>query len=203
LRAVDLDKAFIDYPRPKTGIARRCPLWPETVEALREALDKRREPKSGAEVGLFFVTKYGQSFAKDTRNNPVTKETSKLLRRLGINGHRNFYALRHTFRTVADESKDQPAVDYIMGHADPSMAAHYRERIDDSRLLAVAEHVRLWLFGDEPDGGDNNGDAPDGPPDGEGDSSTDRRSPENCSGSYGCYGAGEGDERPVLRLFAG
>src|SRR5262249_40375790 len=29
--AVDLETGWIDYPRPKTGIARRCPLWPETV----------------------------------------------------------------------------------------------------------------------------------------------------------------------------
>lgn len=30
LSAVDLDKAIIDFPRPKTGILRRCPLWPDT-----------------------------------------------------------------------------------------------------------------------------------------------------------------------------
>jgi integrase len=44
LTALDPDRGWVDYPRPKTGIARRCPLWPETVEAIREALAKRPRP---------------------------------------------------------------------------------------------------------------------------------------------------------------
>ena len=58
-----------------------------------------------------------------------------------------FYTLRHVFRTVADAARDPVAIDLIMGHTDATMAAHYRERIDDGRLKAVAEHVRRWLFG--------------------------------------------------------
>ena len=57
-----------------------------------------------------------------------------------------FYTLRHTFRTVADEAKDQPAADYIMGHEVPHMSGVYRETISDARLRAVADHVRAWLF---------------------------------------------------------
>jgi len=34
---------------------------------------------------------------------------------------------------------------HIMGHADPSMGGHYRERVEDIRLQAVPEHVRAWL----------------------------------------------------------
>ena len=40
-------------------------------------------------------------------------------------------------------------MDAIMGHADSSMAAEYRHGIDDSRLRAVVDHVRTWLFGKE------------------------------------------------------
>jgi integrase len=95
-----------------------------------------------------FLTKYGGPWHKDTNDCPVAKETAKLLKRLGINGRTGlgFYTLRHTFRTVADESKDQPAVDYIMGHEVPHMSSVYRETISDARLRAVAEHVRAWLF---------------------------------------------------------
>ena len=57
----------------------------------------------------------------------------------------NFYALRHTFETIAGESMDQVAVNHIMGHVDNSMAAAYRERISDDRLRAVVEMVRGWL----------------------------------------------------------
>jgi hypothetical protein len=47
---------------------------------------------------------------------------------------------------VADESKDQPSVDFIMGHESSHMSSVYREKISDERLQAVADHVRGWLF---------------------------------------------------------
>jgi integrase len=147
LAAVDLNGGMIDYPRPKTGIPRRCPLWPETVATLREALAGRPAPKKAEDAGLVFITKYGQSWSKTENAGPLTQATRKLMNKLGINGHRNFYALRHVFRTTGDEAKDQPAVDFIMGHEVPHMSSVYRETISDARLRAVADHVRRWLFG--------------------------------------------------------
>jgi integrase len=157
LTALDVTGRWVNFPRPKTGIPRRCPLWPETVEAIREALSKRPEPKDQAHVGLVFVTKYGGTWVKATgapraddtptaADNPISKEMRKLLDGLGINGSRNFYALRHAFETIGGEVKDQIAVDHIMGHARDDMASVYRERIGDERLKAVTDHVGAWLF---------------------------------------------------------
>jgi integrase len=146
LSAVDLDRGIIDFARPKTGIPRRCVLWPETVEALKQVIAGRKAPKDAADAGLVFITKYGKGWSKAENSGPITQEMRKLLKKLDINGHRNFYTLRHTFRTVADEAKDQPACDYAMGHEVPHMSSVYRETISDARLRAVADHVRAWLF---------------------------------------------------------
>ena len=148
MSALDLDAGKLDYPRPKTGIPRRAALWPETVEAIREALAERTQPKRPEDAGLVFVTKYGASWGKDTRDNPIAKEMAKLLRTLKITGRigLGFYTLRHVFRTVADAAKDQPACDFVMGHEGAHMSTVYRETISDDRLQAVSNFVRTWLF---------------------------------------------------------
>jgi integrase len=145
--AMDLEAGILDFPRPKTGIPRRCPLWAETIQAIREALANRPVPKKDEHAGLVFITKYGLPWAKDTADQTLAKEFGKLLRALYINGRQGlgFYTLRHTFRTVANESKDQPAVDFIMGHEVPHMSAVHRETISDTRLKAVSDYVHAWL----------------------------------------------------------
>jgi integrase len=147
LKALDLDRGWVNFPRPKTGIARRCPLWPETVEALKAALASRPEPKDEADAGRAFVTKYGGRWAKGTPDSPVAKEFAKVMREAGVEKPGvGFYGLRHTFETIGGEAKDQVAVDHIMGHARDDMASVYRERISDERLRAVTDHVRDWLI---------------------------------------------------------
>jgi integrase len=146
IKALDLKTAWLRYPRPKTGIMRHVPLWPETVAAITDWLTMRPEPHSDAERDLVFLTRTGKNWQPNPRNREITAECRKLLGRLGINGNRNFYALRHTFETIAGESRDQIAVDAIMGHDDGSMRNAYRERISDERLKAVTEHLRRWLF---------------------------------------------------------
>jgi integrase len=145
--AIDLDAGWVNFPRPKTAIDRRCPLWSETVDAIREAIEQRPEAKLQEHNDLVFMTRYGQPWAKDIADSPVTKEFRKVLDKLKL--HRpgvGFYALRHTFETIAGEARDQVAVNHIMGHADNSMAGVYRERISDERLRDVVNMVRKWLY---------------------------------------------------------
>jgi integrase len=147
IAAVNLDTGWVRFPRPKTEVPRAFPLWPETVEALKASLAKRPSPKSEADAGLFFITKYGQSWHKAKERGPVVLQFRRLLDDLGLHKPgRGFYSLRHAFETIGGESKDQAAVDAIMGHLREDMASHYRERISDDRLRGVVETVRNWLF---------------------------------------------------------
>ena len=146
MSAVDLDGGVIDFPRPKTAVSRRATLWLETVEALREAIAARPKPKAPEDEGLVFNTKDGNRSLKiNGNNNTIIDAVCKQLGKLARTG---FCTLRYTFRTVADETRDFPAVDRIMGHEDSSsMATRYCERINNDRLRAVTDHVRTWLFG--------------------------------------------------------
>lgn len=147
LAAIDLKGGWINYPRPKTAVERRCPLWPETVAALEEAIARRPKGETEETKRLAFVTRQGLPWAKEIADSPVTKEFRKLLNKLKL--HRpglGFYALRHTFETIAGGCRDQVAVDLVMGHADQSMGAVYRERVEDARLVDAVNHARKWLF---------------------------------------------------------
>jgi integrase len=158
-----LDGGWLNYPRRKTKVYRRIPLWPETVESLREALPLRPSPKDEADADLCFVTKYGNRWVRMKMTDEemqlavpvdsVRLEFDKLLRKLGFKRPKiSFYVLRHVFETVAGESRDQVAVDAVMGHTRDDMAGLYRERISDERLIAVVETVRRWLW---PEGGED------------------------------------------------
>ena len=114
--AVDLEGGWMEYPRPKM-VVRRCPLWPETVTALRKAIAERPTPKVEKLKIVIFVTKYGKSWHKDTPDNPISNEIAKLLEAIDDEAAKEaketgkrgtcenppqgpgFYSLRHTFET--------------------------------------------------------------------------------------------------------
>ena len=80
-----------------------------TLGGIYEPLVVIGDPRSGR---LYKWLASGLAWSKDTSTNPVSQETGKLLRRLGINGRKGlgFYTLRHVFETVGGGAKDQIAV---------------------------------------------------------------------------------------------
>jgi integrase len=162
---LDLDRGWLDYPRPKSGIARRCPLWAETIAAVKVAIAQRPAPKDEAAKDNVFITKYGHTWmtvgleqrkGEDEKTegkprlklvNAITAEFNKVLRRLGLKREgRSIYSLRHSLQTIGGEARDPDALRVIMGHVDEHVGDHYRERIGDDRLERVSRVVHDWLF---------------------------------------------------------
>lgn len=163
---VKLDQGLIDMVRHKTEIPRLSPLWPETVEALKAY--SRPDPANEEHHDRFFVTRWGALFVIDhmhekdgvpdkaVRNDGVGQEFSKLCRKAGVKS-RGFYALRHTFETIALETGDVIAVERVMGHVVGSkvekltghamgdMLEFYTERVKADNLWKVVNYVREWL----------------------------------------------------------
>jgi integrase len=153
LDKLDLAKGWHSYWRPKTHNPRRCPLWPETVTALKVALAVRPAPATNDLAGLVFLTREGACWSKEAGDNAVSSEFRKLLKELGTyrKNVTTFYSLRRTFETIGATAGEQIAVDHIMGHIAPTndMAAVYRQKTFDGPLMKVANHVRDWLLGDK------------------------------------------------------
>ncbi len=158
LGALDLKGGILDYPRVKTGIERRIPLWQETIDAILEWLPMRPTAKDPADENAVFLTRCGQRWVKTNKTgspaDALGQEFAKLLRELKLKrAGVSFYAIRHSFRTIADETRDFPAIDRVMGHSDNTMGGRYIEHISDDRLRAVVDHVHAWLYGDTDDDG--------------------------------------------------
>jgi integrase len=149
LNVLDMKRGWVDYARPKTAVERACPLWQETIDALKDYLSDSPRAKSEEFKGLVFLTQTGLGWSDGTRRNPITKEFTKILenlkiKRIGL----SFYALRHTFYTVGEYCKDKDALEYIMGHAadGADMRPFYREETWISRLRSIVQHVHRWVF---------------------------------------------------------
>ena len=130
LRPEHIKGTFLVMHRNKTGINRRCPLWPETLAALEDCpppFTSRRgnalTPVSVSQLFRNLVTKHG--WYRD-----------------GI----SFGTLRHVHQTAGELSEDSLAIKMTMGHADGSISDTYRERFPDARLLKVTNAIRDWLF---------------------------------------------------------
>lgn len=162
ISAVNFDERVIKFPRPKTHVERTVPLWPETVVALRAAINARPKPATAIAESLCLLTGAGHPIVrrhirdvdngmiKVARTDWLWHKFSRVLKQLGIaRSGLSFYAIRHTFRTMGDEVRDQHAIHRIMGHAIPGMSGIYIEDISLDRLRAVVEHVRVKLWSEQ------------------------------------------------------
>jgi integrase len=143
LKAIDLKSGLITFPRPKTGVQRECPLWPETIKAIEDVLAERPKTK----LPNLFITSNGFPYVHG-RSDAIKKPTKTLMGWFRINGRRNigFSTFRNTFDTVAMQLNDRDAVKAIMGHESADMIDVYnQDQVPLERRLAVVNHVRRWL----------------------------------------------------------
>jgi integrase len=152
LDRMDWKHGTLNYPRPKTGVDRVVPLWPETAAALRRGLEVRVEPPAERWHDLVFTTERGRPWlGAERRSDVISTRFRRYARAAGIyRDGLSFYTLRHTFLTVADEVRDEAARDRIMGHVTEGMAENYRQQVMLDRLRAVVDHVRDWLMKAKP-----------------------------------------------------
>jgi integrase len=162
---IDLEHGWIDYPRPKTGVQRRCPLWPETIKAIKAVAGRAEKSQGGRRpeaAGLLFVTRKGFPFVRSepkvsasgqpyvVEHDAIATTLKRIMERkqIAIPGL-GFYGLRRSFETIGGETGNQIAVDHVMGHvpASSDMGAIYRQHVAESALRQVTDHVRTWLFG--------------------------------------------------------
>jgi integrase len=152
---LEREPGWLDGPRVKTGIPRRCPLWQQTVEAVLAVESVRPRPKHEKDADAVFLTRNGNRWVVHhdrgqvgkavSRRDTVGEAFARLSQKCGVVVTGRFYALRHTFRTVADGARDQVAAAMVMGHASHDMASVYRHGIGDDRLRVVTEYVRSRL----------------------------------------------------------
>jgi integrase len=124
---------FATYVRSKTGVQRRCPLWPETQTAVAAIAD-------GEHV-----------FNGRVWNRHIIAHQFKTLcEAVGIYkaGVTTPYTCRRTFETVAKNAEvNQSVIDRIVGHERPDMSEVYNQRVFDKQLLRCTDFVKRWLDG--------------------------------------------------------
>jgi integrase len=146
---LDLDEGWVTFIRMKTGVKRRCPLWPETVAALRAALAARPQTTDPALDALVFVTARHNAWS----DLSVCGEFKKVRDKAGLpKGTPGFYAFRHTFITqTRKQIADHDAIRTITGHVtdeNDMLSSVYDEDwndVEDNRLLPVTDYMHRWL----------------------------------------------------------
>ena len=149
---LDIEGGRVKLARKKTGVSRNLPLWPETIDAIRNV------PKAG---DLVFCTSKGNPWvrtirsvdadgiAKYTTDNAISKKFAKLLEKADakIEKGMGFYTLRRTAATLAAKSGDPFAVQRLLGHADLKMAATYVQDVSEQTDRVINNSRKVMVEG--------------------------------------------------------
>jgi integrase len=121
---------FHNYARKKTGVKRRCPLWPETQKAIA---------KVASDTHVLNGRKWDRWL--------IAREFTKLCIQCDVQ-QIGCYSLRRTFETVAKNADvNQSVIDKIMGHERSDMSEVYNQKTFDKQLFRCTDFVRKWLGG--------------------------------------------------------
>jgi len=147
---IDFENNRVIFPRGKTGITRDLPLWPETVDALKNIPHRQDD-------NLVFHTKHGRAMISEkysrtgnseeySSTNMVTTKFSRLIKKAGIQVPKGtgFYSLRRTSATIAARSGDPFAVQRLLGHVDLKMASRYVQDVS-KQTDEVVEKSRKYF----------------------------------------------------------
>jgi len=149
-KELDFKNSRVKLARNKTGVRRNLPLWPETMQALKEL------PRSGQ---LVFYTSQGHPWVRTLIKtngdgereymsvNRITPTFSRLMKKVGIHAPKGtgFYALRRTAATMAVRSGDPFAVQRLLGHVDLTMATRYVQDVSE-QTDRVIENSRKYVI---------------------------------------------------------
>ncbi|MCK4293732.1 MAG: site-specific integrase [Planctomycetes bacterium] len=147
---LDFENGRVQLARNKTGVPRNLPLWPETIQALKEL------PRSGQ---LAFYTLQGHPWVTTvvktnvdgereyTSVNRVTSTFSRLIKKVGIHALKGtgFYALRRTAATLAARSGNPFAVQRLLGHVNLEMATRYVQDVS-KQTDRVIQNSRKYVI---------------------------------------------------------
>jgi integrase len=149
---VDLENGTVSHPRPKTKVERDFTLWPETVDVLKQYLEKERgKPRNDEIAKLFFVTLKGCPFSwtvldkkgKLQRSDAVGNRFDRLCERAGVTRRYGvgFYILRHTYATyIGEQSCDYRELQAALGQLTLQQQEAYRH---DRKTKAYNAQQRL------------------------------------------------------------
>ena len=149
---LDLKNGRVRFPRDKTGTPRDFPLWPETIEALKE-LPRLGELVFYTSEGHPWVTTVVKTESNGEREytslNRITPTFSRLMKKVGICAPKGtgFYSLRRTAATMAARSGDPFAVQRLLGHVDLTMATRYVQDVSEQTDTVIENSGKYVIQG--------------------------------------------------------